>query len=228
MVGQRPPCTMALNCTSHALSATQSADGWSCKCACRNYWVGAACSVCPYNYSSADCDVCPVGTLKPTCRACRSLQDCNAHAVSVTVNADGTQCACTCRNQWLGRNCSVCDASKYSGVDCDRCAPGLVEYPYCRQDVVVDVTAETEKCITKCRAAGCASQTVAKVGGEYMCSCSTCLTQARVCALPSPTNGLTKKTICIYPVDKCLPMNGADLCVVILGGVKRWKPCGAC
>ena len=55
--------------------------------------------------------------------------DCAGHAKWVDPNQDSTQCICTCRNQWTGRNCDKCEAVKYSGTDCDRCVTGLVNYP---------------------------------------------------------------------------------------------------
>ena len=151
--------------------------------------------------------------------------DCASHAKWVETNQYTTQCICTCRNQWTGRNCDQCDVAKFSGTDCDRCATGLMNYPACTVTQTVNITEMTEKCVVKCKAAVCVSSLLNKVAtNDYLCSCSNCTqTKQRVCS----TNGTTPQ-LCIYPAYNCQVMAGKPMCVINAGGKNVWTSCGKC
>lgn len=54
-------CTVAQDCASHATSVTGNVNT-GCNCACRNFWTGVSCSVCPHNYDATiDCAACASG-----------------------------------------------------------------------------------------------------------------------------------------------------------------------
>eukprot|EP00756_Hemistasia_phaeocysticola_P011734 Hpha_TRINITY_DN15141_c0_g7::TRINITY_DN15141_c0_g7_i1::g.128752::m.128752 len=130
-------CTVGGHCTSGADAAVEVDGG--CQCQCRNHWSGSRCGACRSPYAGADCDRCEDGSIRvgSDCVRCSSELHCNSNAASVTSNAEGNACVCTCRNKWSGPNCDVC-ALPYGGNDCDKCADNRVLFDTC-----VECTVET-------------------------------------------------------------------------------------
>eukprot|EP00659_Diplonema_papillatum_P006539 gene6539-9991_t len=112
-------CTSAKHCSGHADTVTDDGMRKSCLCECKNQWQGDTCDVCPTKYGGSDCNDCAAGYVGyPTCTKCTEETHCSDHAKSVTDDGKRKECVCTCRNQWDGPTCNVCD-SIYGGSDCN-------------------------------------------------------------------------------------------------------------
>jgi len=228
-----PRCSTIVNCSGNAFSVKTLLNGStaSCLCTCRNYWSGPACNVCPSGYSGTDCDTCPAGTLNPSCRLCNVTTDCSGNAIDVSLNFDSTQCQCRCRNKWSGRFCSLCDATRYSGNDCNQCATGLSNYPSCVNltQGAPNSTVALQKCNTTCVSARCSGASVTLISGDFLCSCSNCVPITNfVCAQPMSGLPLTAPRRCSYPTSNCLTIQGMPKCVLYLNGTSRWYDCQPC
>ena len=127
------------DCNGRSVSVTSNGD--QCLCTCTGKWAEHDCSVCPPNYKTTSrdtCDACAVGYHGyPACLACTNSTHCNSRAVSVTTT--GSDCTCTCRNQWTGPHCDVCPPRFNASDDCSSCAAGHVHYPLCSLCDITDL-----------------------------------------------------------------------------------------
>eukprot|EP01060_Flectonema_neradi_P040424 TRINITY_DN91_c0_g1_i6.p1 TRINITY_DN91_c0_g1~~TRINITY_DN91_c0_g1_i6.p1 ORF type:complete len:1991 (+),score=377.02 TRINITY_DN91_c0_g1_i6:229-5973(+) len=125
-----PACTLQGNCTAGRAISVEWVLPDNCLCNCTGNWEGADCSSCPSLYNGTDCDICADDRINyPTCTQCSVSTHCNDNADSVEKINDYT-CGCSCSNQWSGPECDVCPP-KYSGVKCNTCADGHIDYPNC-------------------------------------------------------------------------------------------------
>lgn len=116
---------------------------------------------CPPSNFCCGIAPCPGNTVNLNCRSCSSALDCNGNAID-PIPSDGFRCLCDlrCRNRWTEYDCSRCDYP-YGGIDCDRCAVGLVGYPNCRNCTIagdcsnnaVAVSSDGQVCLCTCRGA---------------------------------------------------------------------------
>eukprot|EP00755_Sulcionema_specki_P020378 Sspe_Gene.71762::Locus_42639_Transcript_1_1_Confidence_1.000_Length_16151::g.71762::m.71762 len=155
-------CTTEKHCSGHAVSVSVNDAQNGCECVCKNKWTGPQCEVCPPEFAGPECNRCSSGRIGyPDCsEVCSVDTHCSGHAMSVTSNADGTDCICTCSGQWNGEDCSVC-SPEFSQTDCASCAEGYVGYPNC------------EKCHVDTHCSGNAEKAEVKNG---VCTC-TCRNQ---------------------------------------------------
>eukprot|EP01064_Diplonema_japonicum_P009097 TRINITY_DN1655_c0_g1_i3.p1 TRINITY_DN1655_c0_g1~~TRINITY_DN1655_c0_g1_i3.p1 ORF type:complete len:864 (+),score=188.55 TRINITY_DN1655_c0_g1_i3:1085-3676(+) len=132
-------CSIATHCSGHATSVREEGNS-RCICACANKWSGLDCSVCPEGFSGADCDRCAPGHIMQGegCHKCSMLGDCSPNAISVGTDASQTTCQCTCRNRWMGADCTLC-SSLYGGDDCNECNNGRPDFPACGSQCTLDV-----------------------------------------------------------------------------------------
>eukprot|EP01063_Lacrimia_lanifica_P030059 TRINITY_DN471_c0_g1_i10.p1 TRINITY_DN471_c0_g1~~TRINITY_DN471_c0_g1_i10.p1 ORF type:complete len:1241 (+),score=364.70 TRINITY_DN471_c0_g1_i10:2656-6378(+) len=123
-------CDTGVHCSSHADNVSDDGTRAFCRCECRNQWVGDECETCPGRYGGGDCGECAEGAFDyPVCGACDDAF-CHNRSVAVATDANKTMCNCTCRNQWVGAQCTDCPAA-YAGGDCERCAAHRFGYPEC-------------------------------------------------------------------------------------------------
>ena len=125
-------CTVAAHCNGRATSVTSSGDRSKCVCSgCNGNWGGSNCGSCPSPYTGSSCDTCRDGySGYPNCGAiCTNAKSCNGRAKSVKW-LSGTNCECTCKDQWGGATCNTCNA-KYDQATCKACAGNLASYPTC-------------------------------------------------------------------------------------------------
>eukprot|EP01062_Namystynia_karyoxenos_P061588 TRINITY_DN5393_c0_g1_i1.p1 TRINITY_DN5393_c0_g1~~TRINITY_DN5393_c0_g1_i1.p1 ORF type:complete len:1731 (+),score=459.49 TRINITY_DN5393_c0_g1_i1:75-5195(+) len=190
-------CTSKEHCNNRATAVVTDAAQNHCLCTCDNQWSDQRCGTCPKQYSGADCHECATGHIKyPDCRECTNDADCSGHAqqlldgdgsISHLVTSDRTNqwCVCACKNQWRGRNCSVCPERFNESDDCSSCSGVRVKYPNCYEcSEVVDCNNRTHnvtrnhnhtECICACRnywtGASCAT-CPHQYGGDDCDSCA--------------------------------------------------------
>ncbi len=85
-------------CTSHPLACPATCVHGYCdyaegRCACKNYWSGAACDVCDARFTGVECDRCAPNWTGAGCGVCAG-------------GWTGTLCA-VCSEGWTGSNCDV-------------------------------------------------------------------------------------------------------------------------
>ena len=167
-------CDMKQHCSGHAASVSVDILTDECACVCDASWEGTACETCPSKYVQSTCDKCADGFINyPTCSECSLDTHCNGHASAVVSNVLGETCVCTCKNQWTGDSCSVCDSARYGGTDCDECATGFINYPFCGDACVVNLncSGNADKVDYVSATASCACSCKNKWSGA---SCDTC------------------------------------------------------
>ena len=132
-----PACTLDNNCTAgNAISVEWLPPTGICICNCTTNWEGLECDTCPIRYGGVNCDICSDNRINyPTCTLCSTSQHCSNNADSVGILNNYT-CDCNCTGQWSNPQCDYCPL-KYSGVDCDVCADGYINYPTCYKCSVV-------------------------------------------------------------------------------------------
>ena len=167
-------CDMKQHCSGHAASVSVDILTDECACVCDASWEGTACETCPSKYVQSTCDKCADGFINyPTCSECSLDTHCNGHASAVVSNVLGETCVCTCKNQWTGDSCSVCDSTVYGGTDCDQCATGFINYPFCGDACVINLncSGNADKVEFMPATASCACSCKNKWSGA---SCDTC------------------------------------------------------
>ena len=143
--------------------------------------------------------------MRPLCRMCSVVTDCNNRATATTPTSDGTRCACACRNQWTGGSCATCPAC-YGGADCDRCAPGLINYPACTNQNV-NITALKLQCAATCTKVLCTGSKLTPIGASYRCECLNCQMPRRTCEAED-------NVPCSYPPYACINNLTKPICYV--------------
>eukprot|EP01065_Artemidia_motanka_P022256 TRINITY_DN26474_c0_g1_i1.p1 TRINITY_DN26474_c0_g1~~TRINITY_DN26474_c0_g1_i1.p1 ORF type:complete len:1550 (+),score=342.94 TRINITY_DN26474_c0_g1_i1:359-4651(+) len=135
-------CTSEEHCNGRASAVdSKTPNGTECVCHCTHQWTGDRCEICPQNFAGLNCSDCASGYVNyPACRECTDTNDCSGNAVLVTSDVARKNCLCTCRNQWEGGDCGVCDSKFYDKSvtadpkdSCGSCAPLYYNYPLCVQ-----------------------------------------------------------------------------------------------
>eukprot|EP01063_Lacrimia_lanifica_P024273 TRINITY_DN3220_c0_g7_i1.p1 TRINITY_DN3220_c0_g7~~TRINITY_DN3220_c0_g7_i1.p1 ORF type:complete len:2491 (+),score=389.07 TRINITY_DN3220_c0_g7_i1:59-7531(+) len=179
-------CTNHFHCSANARSVTSDPGNNKCVCDCKTGYEGDMCNVCamgydgyphctpvtcsvtePCNgnavsavliqttcecscragYEGETCDQCAPGHVGyPNCEACDVMNHCGANAISATDDGYRAKCTCECM-------------PGFDGDKCDRCAPGHVDFPSCKQCSIafhckgngVDVWSDGIGCVCECK-----------------------------------------------------------------------------
>ena len=119
-------CSVTDHCNAHATSITSNVNKDGCACTCSDGYVGATCGECSIGFVKSTNQLLP-----SPCTQCTTSTNCNNNADTVTsLGGISQECVCSCSNEWTGATCNTCP-SIFSGVNCDRCADGYINYPAC-------------------------------------------------------------------------------------------------
>eukprot|EP01060_Flectonema_neradi_P021855 TRINITY_DN298_c0_g1_i7.p1 TRINITY_DN298_c0_g1~~TRINITY_DN298_c0_g1_i7.p1 ORF type:complete len:6169 (+),score=1117.83 TRINITY_DN298_c0_g1_i7:8252-26758(+) len=124
-------CTSQYHCNNRADSVVPNAAKTGCVCDCSNSWTGDVCEICPVGFGGTSCDECASGYIGyPSCTRCDSVTHCNGNSASVVSDPLHQTCICNCGGNWMGATCDSC-RPPYDGPDCNECATGFINFPYC-------------------------------------------------------------------------------------------------
>jgi coxsackievirus/adenovirus receptor len=167
--GAFPNCSALCSrtdCNAHGTPLLNSVRP-TCNCSCdaATRWYGDLCDKCPTpGYDTTTCDRCASGYGGyPRCMPlCTIAGNCSGAGNAVGVSGDwGNGCTCSCRGNWTGGDCSVCNWPYNASKNCSAC-----------QD---DFDAATwPRCYLKCTNAANCSGNAWNVSGNVRsgCNCS--------------------------------------------------------